>query len=187
MKMAFKVANQRHCRRELLRKNWFVCFLLAYRCNDVVQNRWAQKQNFNLYIESKLVWVILKERQQQVKFAICYLLSFLTWRSLEIWRSHAEIQRGLQFHLYQCLTPPGSAEWNEFVLVKLIGWRPSPVMYCLDRLTLLMSCLISSGERRVSSVSPVRQFTSFSRSLESSVPSSSKSEEYENSIYQVFV
>lgn len=62
-----------------------------------------------------------------------------TWQSLEIWRSHAEIQRGSQFHLYRCLTPPGSAERSEFVLAKFI-WRPS-VSCEMDVLLLDSHCL----------------------------------------------
>lgn len=54
----------------------------------------------------------------------------------------------------------------------------------LIKLTLPMSCLISSGVSLVSSVSPVRQLTSCSKSLWSRVPSSSKSEN-KNEFYQL--
>lgn len=72
---------------------------------------------------------------------------------------------------WQISVPVTTGCFNNVVCLPIYSKRRS-----LSELTLLISCLISSDVSLVSSVSPVRQFTSFSRSPQSRVPSSSKSE-----------
>lgn len=67
--------------------------------------------------------------------------------------------------------------WKRECQAKALLQLPVPPRWA-QLLTLSMSCFISEALSRVSSPSPVRQFTSWLRSSLFKVPSSSKSREY---------